>query len=89
MDRDTKKPSFSNRSTTDKNFSDPGRKPWVWFVLAILLAGMIPVWPVTGSLWGFPTWALLAVFVSFLTSAFILYVILFVWHDPGDDEKSA
>ena len=88
MARDTKKSSFPTRSTSDEGFTDPGRKPWIWFVLAILLAGMIPVWPVTGSLWGFPNWVLLAVFFSFLTSVFILYVILFVWRDPGDDNNS-
>ena len=88
MGREKNKSSSVNRSKTDKSFSDPGRKPWVWLVLASLLAGMIPVWPVTGRLWGFPSWAVLAVFVSFLTSVFILYVILFVWRDPGDDKKS-
>jgi len=87
MGRETNKSSSNNQSKTDNGFTDPGRKPWVWLVLAILLAGMIPVWPVTGSLWGIPSWAVLAVFVSFLTSVFILYVILFVWRDPGDNEK--
>jgi fatty acid desaturase len=88
MNIETNKSPSHNRSKIGEGFTDPGRKPWVWLVLAILLAGMVPVWPVTGSLWGFPNWAVLAVFVSFLTSVFILYVILFVWHDPGDDEKS-
>jgi hypothetical protein len=88
MSKETNESSSTNGSKHGHGFSDPGRKPWVWLVLTILIAGMIPIWPVTGRLWGFPSWAVLAVFVSFLTSIFILYVILFVWRDPGENEKS-
>jgi fatty acid desaturase len=88
MSEETKQSSSINRSKTEEGFTDPGRKPWVWLVLVILLAGMLPIWPVTGSVWGFPSWAVLAVFFSFLTSLFILYVILFVWRDPDEYEGS-
>ena len=87
MNRDQDKTPTTVTAKSDRGFSDPGRKPWVWLALICLLAGMIPVWPVSGSLWGFPSWAVLAVLVSLLASIFIFYVIMFVWRDPEENEE--
>ena len=69
------------------DFVDPGRKLWVWVAFVFLIAAMLPVWPISGSLWGIPAWVVFAVFVSAVASAFIAYVVLFVWRDPGEDER--
>jgi len=63
-------------------FQDPAKKRWVWVGLLILILGMTPFWPITGTIWGLPGWVVFAVFMSFLTSLFIAGVILFVWKDP-------
>ena len=72
----------------EKGFVDPGRKPWVWTVFIFLIAAMLPVWPVSGTLWGLPAWAVFAVFVSALTSAFIAYVVIFVWRDNDEGGRN-
>ncbi len=83
-----KNPQQKDGATGADGFVDPGRKPWVWLALVCLLAGMVPVWPIAGSFWGVPGWAVFAVFVSLLASMFILYVVLFVWRDPEDGEEA-
>ena len=88
MSREKNRPQSPSQTESENGFTDPGRKPWVWLVLVCLLAGMVPIWPVSGDILGFPGWAVLAISVSLLTSTFILYVILFVWRDPGDDGES-
>ena len=71
-----------------KRFEDPAHKLWVWVVFIVLLAAMPPVWPVSGTIFGIPTWAIGAVAVSCATSGFICYVIFKVWHDPNDEPPS-
>ena len=72
--------------TNDKQrFVDPGQVPWVWVVFAILFAGILPLWPVTGTWLGLPAWAVFAVVMSFMVSVFTAYVILRVWQDLSDD----
>lgn len=70
-------------------FADPIHKPWVGIGILILFLAMVPVWPITGSWWGIPAWAVFALFVSFLTSVFIAYVILRVWRDPDETVNRA
>ena len=69
------------------NFVDPIRIPWVGTGIIILLVAMIPIWPITGSCFGVPAWAVFALFISILTSLFIAFVILWVWRDPDDEGK--
>ena len=69
------------------NFVDPIRIPWVGTGIIILLVAMIPIWPITGSCFGVPAWAVFALFISILTSLFIAFVILRVWRDPDDEER--
>lgn len=88
MDRHQDNSQKKDDATGADGFVDPGRKPWVLLTLVCLLAGMVPVWPIAGSFWGIPGWAVFAVFISFLASAFILYVVLFVWRDPEDGEEA-
>jgi hypothetical protein len=71
-----------NQKDEPVDFQDPAKKRWVWVGLLILILGMTPFWPITGTIWGFPGWVVFAVFMSFLTSLFIAGVILFVWKDP-------
>ncbi len=65
-------------------FIDPARRPWVWAGFALLLAGLIPVWPIEGWWWGIPGWAVLAVLMSAATSAFTIFVLIKGWRDPDD-----
>jgi len=88
MNRHQDKSQQEDGAETESGFTDPGRKPWVWLALVCLLAGMVPVWPISGSLWGIPGWAVFAVIVSVLASMFIMYVVLFVWRDPEDNEEA-
>ncbi len=67
------------------SFIDPVYIPWVGVVIFILLLAMIPIWPLTGSWFGVPAWAVFALLISVLTSLFIAYVILGVWQDPDDE----
>lgn len=71
----------------EKGFVDPGRKLWVWVAFVFIIAGMLPVWPISGSLWGIPAWAAFAIFISAVASVFIAFVVLFVWRDPGEDDQ--
>jgi len=70
-----------SRENEFDSFQDPAKKGWVWISLIVLILGMTPFWPITGTIWGYPKWVVFAVFVSFLTSVFIASVILFVWKD--------
>ena len=65
-------------------FIAPARRPWVWAGFALLLAGLIPVWPIEGWWWGIPGWAVLAVLMSAATSAFTIFVLIKGWRDPDD-----
>ncbi|MBC8283359.1 MAG: hypothetical protein H8E32_06055 [Nitrospinae bacterium] len=67
------------------SFVDPIRIPWVGIGIFILFLAMLPIWPLTGSWFGVPSWAAFALFISLLTSIFIAYVILRVWQDPDDE----
>ncbi|UCD12105.1 MAG: hypothetical protein JSU88_03185 [Nitrospinaceae bacterium] len=62
-------------------FIDPARRPWVWAGFALLLAGLLPVWPIEGWWWGIPGWAVFAVLMSVATSAFTVFVLLKGWRD--------
>lgn len=61
---------------------DPATQPWVWVGFGLLFAAAIPIWPIPGDWWGIPAWAVFAVAVSALTSAFTAFVIFRVWRDP-------
>lgn len=76
----------------EPEFSDPVTKSWVWIGFGLLFAALIPIWPITGNWLGIPAWAVFAVAVSALTSAFTAFVILWVWRDskkPGLEEDDA
>ena len=75
---------FSESFRREPEFSDPVTKPWVWAGFALLFAGLIPIWPITGNWWGIPAWAVFAVGVSALTSVFTAFVILRVWKDSAE-----
>ncbi len=72
---------LSENSRHELGFADPVNQPWVWVVFALLLVALIPIWPITGSWWGIPSWAVFAVAVSAVTSVFTAFVILRVWRD--------
>lgn len=74
---------FSEDSPSEPQFSDPVSKPWVWVGFGLLFAALIPVWPIAGSWWGIPAWAVFAVAASVVTSAFTAFVILRVWRDDA------
>ena len=78
--------NYTQQSGDRKNnktaFQDPVKINWVWIGLVILILGMTPFWPITGSIFGFPRWAVFAVLMSSLTSLFIAGVIIFIWKDP-------
>ena len=69
-------------------FQDPAGKKWVWIILIILFLAMTPFWPIKGALFGLPAWAVVAVFMCFVTSLFIAAVILFVWKDDGNEKNT-
>ncbi|MEC7641523.1 MAG: hypothetical protein VYC17_05135 [Nitrospinota bacterium] len=70
------------QTNNEKQFIDPGRKAWVWIGFAALFVGMLPVWPFKGNWFGLPAWAVFAIVMSFVVSAFSTFVILWVWQDP-------
>ncbi len=59
-------------------------KPWVWGAFALLFLGALPVWPIHGSLFGLPLWALMAVAMSAVLSLFTAWVALNLWKDPEE-----
>jgi len=65
--------------------ADPARRPWVWAGFALLLAGLVPVWPIESWWWGIPGWAVFAVFMSLATSGFTIFVLFRGWRD-GDGQ---
>lgn len=75
---------MKNKTGSVGKFSDPATKPWIWAVFALLFAALIPVWPISGHWWGVPAWAVFAVAISALTSAFTAFVILRVWKDSKE-----
>jgi len=80
----------SNKDSTPQfpdSFTDPIRDRRVQMGIVCLLVLLVPVWPVSGSLWGFPAWAVFAVLASLLTSVFIAWVVLAVWRDPDSDHS--
>lgn len=83
-------PPNNKKENLSADFVDPVRKPWVGGVLLALLFMLLPVWPVEGNWWGIPAWSALALLASFLTSAFIAFVILCIWKDPDEltEEKT-
>lgn len=74
---------LSENSRYELGFTDPVNKPWVWVGFGLLFAALIPIWPITGSWWGIPAWAVFAVATSAATSAFTAFVILRVWRDDA------
>ncbi len=70
------------------DFQDPAGKKWVWIILVILFLAMTPFWPIKGTLFGLPAWAVFAVFMSFVTSVVIAAVILFVWKDEENGKNT-
>ncbi len=74
----------STAKTGQEGFSDPARRPWVGLGFALLLAGLLPVWPIEGWWWGVPGWAVFAVLMSLATSAFTVFVLIKTWRDPGE-----
>jgi hypothetical protein len=81
---DTPKPSVPE---SPDSFIDPIRDRRVQVGIVLLLVLLVPIWPLSGSLWGFPAWAVFAVFASLLTSGFISWVVLAVWRDPDNNTK--
>jgi len=75
---ETQKPRASESSDS---FIDPIRDRRVPVGFVLLLALLVPVWPLSGTLWGVPSWAVFSVFAGLLTSIFIAWVVLFVWRD--------
>ncbi len=69
------------------NNRDPAQRPWVWVAFLLLLAGLIPMWPIEGLIFGVPTWAAFAVFMSVLLSLFATFVIFCSWPD-SEEERS-
>ncbi len=69
-------------------FKDPIRVPWVGIGILVLFLAMAPIWPLTGSWFGVPAWAVFALLVSILASVFIAFVILQVWRDPEDEGEN-
>ncbi len=64
---------------------DPGRIGWVWVVYLLLLLAALPIWPLSGMIWGLPSWVVVNVFVAALTGGFTIYVLLKVWRDSEED----
>lgn len=62
---------------------------WVWGVFVLLIAAMVPVWPIEGHWFGLPAWAAFALGVSVAASGFIAWVTLRAWRDGGNDEGPA
>ena len=60
-------------------------KPWMWAGFAVIFLGLLPVWPVSGMVWGLPVWAILAVAMSVVFSGFIVLVIHKAWPDTDGD----
>jgi len=79
-----KDPVDNTEETAPEAFSDPARRPWVGPGFALLLAGLLPVWPIEGWWWGVPGWAVFAVLMSVATSAFTVFVLIKAWRDPGE-----
>ena len=79
-------PASPRRAST---FRDPARNPRVWIVFIILIAAMVPVWPIEGSWFGVPAWAAFALTVSAVTSLFIAWVSLRYWRDGDNDKERA
>jgi len=69
-------------------FRDPARSRGVWIVFFLLLAGMVPVWPIEGAWFGVPAWAAFALLVSTAASLFIAWVSLYFWRDGEEDGEA-
>ena len=73
-----------NQPSNPKN-RDPAERPTVWIVFFILIAGLIPMWPMEGFIFGVPTWAAFAVLMSIALSLFATYIIHRLW--PENEKK--
>lgn len=70
-------------------FRGPARNPRVWTGFLILIAAMVPVWPIEGTWFGVPAWAAFALGVSAVTSLYTAWVALVYWRDDGPDTERA
>ncbi|MEM6916948.1 MAG: hypothetical protein AAF491_10315 [Verrucomicrobiota bacterium] len=64
--------------------------PWIWITVVLLFAIGVPwYWdPENDSVtFGFPTWTVVSVSVSFLISAFTAWIFLTRW--PRDEEEDS
>ncbi|ALM54219.1 hypothetical protein [Halomonas huangheensis] len=68
---------------------EPIRKPWIWIVIALIIAVSVPwYWPpgtLTPIVMGLPLWALIAVIGSVALCAFLSWACLTQWSDADDD----
>ena len=54
--------------------------------LKLLLLIMPPVYAPSGYTFGIPTWTVLAIAISLMTSGFVAYSVFQVWTDPEEIE---
>ncbi len=76
MDQEQSPPKHSMKK-------DPANYPWVWWVFLALGLAWVP-WPFNGTVHDIPLWALIALGMNVLVSAFVVYVIFKVWSDSGN-----
>lgn len=81
-------------SVSDTPNKEPVRKPWIWIVIAVIIAISVPwYWP-PGTLQpivlGLPLWMLVAVIGSVALCAFLSWACLTQWSDDshGDPEPT-
>ncbi|CCQ89532.1 conserved hypothetical protein [Nitrospina gracilis 3/211] len=79
----------SSSKPASPSVNDTRLPRWVWVVFALLIAAMVPVWPIEGYWLGFPAWAVLALGVSVAASGFIAWVTLSAWREPEDEDPAA